>query len=347
MKKHIAKIRRRKQPPVTDAQTPARITNETVAVHREEILKGARKYIYPLQQSKHRLVMVSVTLFIVAVISFFAYCIIALYKTKNTSDFMYKVTKVVPFPIARIGSDFIAYENYLFEIKRYTHYYETQQSLDFKTEAGQQQLADYKKRALQEVIDDTYIKEIAEEKGISVSNREIDDEIATVRAQNRLGASDKEFEAVLKDFWGWSVNDFKRSLKKQLLRQKVASALDTEAHAKANQALADLKAGKDFAAVAKQYSEDPSTKDNGGEYTFLVDKTNRDLSPKTVDALFKLKPGEYSEIVDVGYGLEIVKVIEIKENQLRASHIAVNFKDISQTLNDRKAQKKTRTYVQF
>src|SRR5665811_1430574 len=33
-----------------------RITNETVAEHREAVLSGARKYIYPLQHSKRRIV---------------------------------------------------------------------------------------------------------------------------------------------------------------------------------------------------------------------------------------------------------------------------------------------------
>ncbi len=33
-----------------------RITNETVGDHREEVLSSARKYIYPLKQSKHRVV---------------------------------------------------------------------------------------------------------------------------------------------------------------------------------------------------------------------------------------------------------------------------------------------------
>lgn len=344
MKKKLAKLRRRKQP---EAETNTRVTNDTVAVHREEILRGARKYIYPLQHTKHRLVVISVSLFTVAVIAFFSYCLVALYKTKSSTDFLYKVTKVVPFPVARIGSDFVAYENYLFEINHYTHYYQTQQDLDFKTEAGQQQLSEFKKRALEKVVNDAYIKKIAKEKNITVSNQEVEDAIRVVRAQNRLGSSDKEFEAVLKDFWGWSANDFKRSLRLQILTQKVVSALDTTTHDKANAALAQLKNGKDFAALAKEVSEDAATKDNGGEYAAVVDQTNRDISPKTIDALFKLQPGQYSDVVDMGYGLEIVKNIEPKGTQIRAAHILFNFKDISSYLNDAKDKNKTRAYVGF
>ncbi len=324
-----------------------RVTNDNIGQHREELLKGARKYIYPLQHTKHRLVTISIALFVVSLVSFFAFCAFSLYKTKSTSDFLYKVTKVVSFPIARIGSDFVAYENYLFEVKHYTHYYETQQELDFNTEAGQAQLEEFRKRALDKVINDAYIKEIAKKRNISVSNQEVEDAITVVRNQNRLGSSDQEFEAVLKDFWNWSVSDFKRSLRLQLLTQKVVSSLDTETHDRANSALAQLKNGKDFGQLAKEVSEDTATKDNNGEYLRLIDRSNRDIAPKTIEALFKLKPGEYSDVVDMGYGLEIVKNLETKDNQIRASHILFNFKDINEYLNEIKDQKKPRAYVNF
>ena len=50
-----------------------RITNETVAEHREEVLSSARKYIYPLQHSAHRVVIISVSLLTVVIVAFFVY----------------------------------------------------------------------------------------------------------------------------------------------------------------------------------------------------------------------------------------------------------------------------------
>jgi len=346
MKEKIKNLKKRaKREPVIDKE--ARVTNDTVAVHREEILRGARRYIYPLQHTKHRLVMISISLFLVVLLGFLGYTSYALYRQKSTSEFLYKVTKVIPFPVARIGSDFVSYESYLFEINHYVHYYENQQELDFNSEAGQLQLAEFKKRALDKVINDVYVKNIAKEKGISVSEAEIDDAIKVVRNQNRLSDSDAELEAILSDYWGWSINDFRRSLKDQILSQKVASSLDTGAHDRANAALAQLKNGKDFATLAKEVSEDAATKDGGGEYPFLVDKSNRDIPPKTVEALFALQPGQFSEVVDMGYGLEIVKNIEVKGSQIRAAHILFDFKDINEYLNDIKATKKSRAYVSF
>lgn len=343
MKNKLSKLRKKNREPDIDPGT--RVTNDTVAVHREQILKGARKYIYPLQHSKHRLVIISVSIFVLAVVAFFTYTTFELYKSKSTSLFLYRVTKVIPFPVARIGSDFVSYESYLFEINHYMHYYETQQELDFKTDTGQAQLAEFKKRALQKVVDDAYIRDIAKQKGISVSDKEIDDAIKVVRNQNRLSSSDSELEAILKDYWNWSISDFRRSLKSQVLSQKVLSGLDTGAHERANSALAQLKNGKDFAILAKEVSEDAGTKDNGGEYGLLIDKTNRDISPKTIEALFALQPGQYSDVVDMGFGLEIVKNIENKDTQIRASHILFTFKDINEFLNNEKDQKKTRSYL--
>lgn len=338
------KISRRKKP---ELDLGTRVTNDTVAVHREEILRGARRYIYPLQHTKHRLVIISISLFVVALIAFFAYCAFVLYKSKTNSEFIYKVTKVIPFPVARIGSEFVLYENYLFEINHYMHYYETQQELDFNSDAGKLQLAEFKKRALEKVINDAYIKDIAKQKGITVSDTEIDAAIAVVRNQNRLSGSDEELEAILRDYWDWSISDFRRSLKSQLLAQKVISALDTDAHDRANIALSQLKSGKDFAELAKEVSDDVETKEKGGEYPFLIEKTNRDISPKTVEALFALKPGQYSEVVDVGYGLEIIKNLEVKGEKIRAAHIVFNFKDINEYLNDAKEQRKTRAYISY
>jgi hypothetical protein len=349
MKKIASKLRRKKklQKKTEEAQPPSRITSENVAEHREEVIGHARKKIYPLRHSKHRLVVISISVVLVALVAFVSYCTLALYKFKQNSVFLHNVTRVIPFPIARIGSDFIAYENYLFEINRYKHYYEHQQEVDFSNESGKRQLDEYKKRALEEVINHAYIKRLADQRGINVSDREVEDEIAIFRSQNRLGGSEKELEDVLSDFWGWSTNDFKRSLKQTILEQKVASALDTETHEKAGQVYSKLQSGVDFGKLAAEVSQDPATKNNKGEYGFLVEKTNRDISPKTINALFQLQPGEYSEPVDVGYGLEIVRNIERKGDKIRAAHIVFNFKNIDQYLNDLKAEQATRTYVTF
>lgn len=339
----LKRTKRAPEPEVRE-QVP-RITNETVAAHREEVLGSARKYIYPLQHSKHRIVLISGTLFVVALVAFMTYAVLALYKFQSSSTFLYRVTQVIPFPVARAGDRFVAYENYLFELRHYTYYYENQLDTDFSDPRNEPQLADFRRRALDKVISDAYVSELAKQQNISVSNQEINDQITIVRNQNRLGGNEEVFEDVLKDYWGWSVDDFKRSLHRELLAQKVAATLDTDARKRAESALADLKGGADFAAVAKKYSDDDKTKNNGGAFPVAVEKTDRNLSSQTTDALFKLKKGQISDIINTGYALEIVKNIEPQGKKIRGAHIVFTLNDVKSYVDELKAQKSARPFI--
>jgi hypothetical protein len=328
--------------------TVPKITSDNVAEHREEILSGARKYIYPLQHSKHRIVVLSISLFVAALVLFSITSIIFLYRLQTTSNFWYQVTRVIPYPIARSGSMFVAYENYLFELGHYIHYYENQQQLSFETEAGQAQLAAYKDRAMNKIINDAYIKEYAKELGITVTSQEVDEQIRIAREQNRLGSNDEVFEDVLREFWNWSVADFRRSLETEIRAQKVLRAVDSEAEQKATSALARITAGEDFATVAAEVSEDVQTKDNGGDFGF-VNKSNRNVAQQTVDTLLKLAPEQVSGITIVpygtGYALAIVKNLEVKGDEVRGAHIIIQLKDVDEILNERKEAKPYRLYI--
>lgn len=349
MKKFTKKFKRprlKKKQEVIPPSAMPQITNDTVAEHREEVLSSARKYIYPLQHSKHKIVILSISIITVALVTFFTYCTLALYKFQSSSTFLYKATQVIPFPIARQGGRFIAYENYLFELRRYQHYYESKQNLDFNTEFGHQQLIDRKRLTLDKIINLAYIKQIAKEKNITVSDTEADDQITLLRQQERLGNSDEVLDDVLREYFGWSRADFKRYARDTLMQNKVLQALDVGTTGRANTALAELKAGADFADVAKRSSDDVTTKDNGGIYGFVVEKSNRDMYPQSLGAIFKLQPGQYSEIINTGSALEIYKLIETPEpGKAKVAHITFNFKDINEFINDRKEKTPTRAYI--
>ncbi len=343
MKKKLHKLipkslKRRSKSTAIQENVP-RITNETVAEHREEVLKSARKYIYPLKHSKHRIVLVSAGLFIATIIAFFAYCTLALYKFQSNSTFLYRVTQVIPFPIARTGGHFIAYENYLFELRHYTHYYETQLKVNFDSGKDKEQLEQFKRRALDKIINDAYIKQLADEHGVSVSDREVEDQITIVRSQNRLGSTEKVFEDVIRDYWGWSINDFKRSLKTTILAQKVVAKLDAEANKKAEGALAELKAGTDFAAVVTKYSDGPFQA-AGGEVGFPIDRASKEIAAQSTDALFKTQPGQITGIVNTGFTLEIYKNLETNGDKIRAARIVITLKSIEDFVNDLKDKQK-------
>ncbi len=338
------RIKRKEAVAPTDAAVP-RITNETVTQHREEVLGGARKYIYPLRHSRHKIVITTVIILVTVVIAFMSFVLLSLYKFQSTSTFMYQVTKVVPLPVARVGGSFVSYESYLFELRHYIHYFETQQEVDFASDQGKAQLADQRKKSLDKVVNFAYIQRIAKEKNISVSPEEVDAQITVLREQNKLGDDNKVFEDVLKDYWGWSVADFRRSIQQELLTTKVLQSLDTGTKSRAEAALAEIKSGKDFGDVAKRYSDDSATKDRGGELGFLVSKSDRNIPPQTIDALFKLQPGQVSGIVNIGYGLEIIKNLGLQDDKSKAARIFFSYQDINNFLNDFREKQKPHAFI--
>ena len=252
---------------------------------------------------------------------------------------------MIPFPIAKADGRYVAYENYLFELRHYIHYYQTQQRVDFNSESGKQQLEEFRDRAMQRVVDYAYVKELAKEHEVKVSDQELDDAIRLVRNQNRLGSSDQVFEDVLKEFWGWSVSDFKRELKQQMLTQKVMSSLDTPTNQEAKSVYDRLQAGEDFAALAKSSSDDATTRENGGDYGFAIGQSDRNLPPQVIDALFRLKPGQLSGIINTGTGLEIIKLNEVDGTKVRASHIVFTFKPIDSYIDPIKDKQKPRYFI--
>lgn len=331
-------------PTLTENVEP--ITTETIAEHREEVLSGARKFIYPLQHSKHRILVITSIIAGATIASFLIYCSLGLYKLYQYNTFLYRVTQVVPFPIARADNRFVVYEDYLFELRHYLHYYQNQLGRDFSGD-DKQQLLTFRKQALQDTINNAYIKILAEQNHIGVSNKEVNQRITEVRNQNRLGSNDKVFADVLRDYWGWSVNDFKRSLKEQILSEKVVVKLDTAATARANAVLAKLAAGGKFADLAKKISDDPTAKQSGGEYGFSISHSNPNVPPQAVTELFKLKPGQTSGIINAGGTLEIVKLTSKSGDSVTASHIRINLKDISTYIKALETKNHTTTYVHF
>lgn len=88
----------------------------------------------------------------------------------------------------------------------------------------------------------------------------------------------------------------------------------------AEAALARLQAGEDFAAVAKEVSEDPGTKDQGGELG-LFGRGERVVELE--EAAFALEPGQLSEVVRSDNGLHIVLLEErVAAGQLPFEEVA-------------------------
>ncbi len=336
---------KKKQAHSVNSEALPRITNDTVSKHREEVLSGAKKYIYPLRHSRHRVVIITVSLLVVLFIGFATYTLVNLYKLNNTSAFMYQITKVVPLPVGRIGKTLVGYDDYLFEMQHYIHYVTTQQNIDFNDPRAQEQLALQRKNTVERVMNNAYAKKIAREKGITVSEKEVSDDIALMQAQNRLGGDAGLLQDVLKKYYDWTVQDFENTRRQVLLNNKVVQSLDTTVNPHAQDVLAQLKAGANFADVAKAHSDDLTSKENGGQYGYLFDKNDRNIPPQTIDALSRLQPGQFSEIIQLNNGLEIVKLDAVEGDKFKASRIFFSYKELKEYLNDIKEQQPAQVYI--
>ncbi len=69
--------------------------------------------------------------------------------------------------------------------------------------------------------------------------------------------------------------------------------------------IARLKKGEDFATVAKEVTEDPSGKTNGGDLGYF---TKDQMVPEFSEVAFKLDKGQISEPVKTQFGWHVIKV---------------------------------------
>jgi peptidyl-prolyl cis-trans isomerase D len=82
---------------------------------------------------------------------------------------------------------------------------------------------------------------------------------------------------------------------------------DAAVKKQAEDLVAQLRAGGDFAALAKQFSEDPGSKENGGDLGFF--ERGR-MAPEFEQAAFSLGVNQISDPVKTMYGYHIIQVLE-------------------------------------
>ena len=99
---------------------------------------------------------------------------------------------------------------------------------------------------------------------------------------------------------------------------KVAPDAPPEAAEKTREKLADVlkqaRDGKDFAALAKQYSEDGTREQGGALGAFRKEAMVQPFA----DVAFSLKPGEISEPVRTRFGWHLIKVEKVNEGRTRS-----------------------------
>ncbi|MBN1278328.1 MAG: peptidylprolyl isomerase [Chlorobium sp.] len=84
----------------------------------------------------------------------------------------------------------------------------------------------------------------------------------------------------------------------------------------------ELKAGGDFAALAKKYSQDPGSAPLGGDLGYVQ---RGELIQSFEDAAYALKEGQISGVVETRYGFHIIQLLNREMNTLHVRHILIAF----------------------
>jgi len=119
---------------------------------------------------------------------------------------------------------------------------------------------------------------------------------------------------------GWMAKRLRAEVNEDMLKQRYnqfvaqfkpedevhARHVLTESEETANAAIADIKAGANFADVAKSKSKDPSAQQNGGDLGYF---TRGEMVPVFAEAAFAMKVGEISSHpVKSQFGWHVIKV---------------------------------------
>jgi peptidyl-prolyl cis-trans isomerase D len=107
------------------------------------------------------------------------------------------------------------------------------------------------------------------------------------------------------------------------------SAAEDQARDKVAAAIKRARAGEDFAKLARELSEDPGSKERGGDLGWVAPGV---MVPQFEQALFALKKGEVSaEPVRTPFGFHAIKVMDVRDGSRKP------LKEVAQQIRDRLA----------
>jgi len=212
---------------------------------------------------------------------------------------------------------------YLADYERELGQYESSllsRGIDPNSPEGQENLAQARDWVLNVMIEQALTEQAAAEAGVIVSDDEVD---AYIQAMIEENGGEEAFQAKLAE-WGETTEDAWHEVRAQLIgmamTQRIVENVPTAAEhvharhilvdtsAEAERILAQIQAGADFAALAKAYSQDSSTRESGGDLGFFPQGIL--VAPEVEDAAFALQPGQFSGVVTSPLGFHIVQVVE-------------------------------------
>lgn len=295
---------------------------EKVAERREEVLAQGRKFKYPMQYAKHKLIINTILVAIAAIILMVVAGWFMLYKIQDTGDMIYRVTQVIPVPVAEVDGEKVRYSDYLMI---YRSNLETSEQQGGQLGTGDD--ADivregYKQAAMLAAVTYTYALKLGKEMGITVTNEEVDQAFDEHRKVGGIERSEESFLKILSDNFGMSKSEYRRMLYLNLMKVKVAQAVDKTATETATEVekLLSEKNG-DFLEVAAELGERVQYEETGA----LIDNMNVDGGRST--KAMTLEAGQISEkfLSNNGDGYYYVKLNEKTDSQVNYASIKIAF----------------------
>jgi peptidyl-prolyl cis-trans isomerase C len=241
------------------------------------------------------------------------------------------------------------------------------------------QLSAIKKETLKRLIERELLYQESQKKGIKIDEATLDEKFkkrfpteanlknilssmniteATLKSQFRLGMAIQELidkqivqkvtvsDKETKDHYDNNPSLFKKpeQVRASHILIKVDSKADkaqkAEARKKLEKVQQKVKKGEDFAALAKESSQCPSSA-KGGDLGYFG---QRQMVKPFEEAAFALKPGEVSDIVETRFGYHLIKLIDKKPET------TIPYKDakdkVEQRLKNEKVQKEITLYIE-
>ena len=288
-------------------------------------------------KNKYTNYLLSGLIILIFFIALFGY---GIYHWHWQGNFVYNLSRVVPYPAVLVDWEAIRYSAYLENLKSLKQYWDAARANSnvFLGIPGEEEI---RERLVETLIEQKIAQIWARKQGLTVSPEEIQQEWD--RAQKKDGLT-SEVTSFLRDTYGWSESMFKeRVLAPFLLQQKVKAALpeaeniQPEEAAKRAEEIYNLTqaSGAVFTEIAKQTSDDRESAKNGGDLGYFSRGT---FEPQVEEAIFSMKIGEISQPVKSSFGYHIILLDDLLYNdqntptQAAIKHILIKFFDFDDWL---------------
>ena len=317
---------------------------ERVEERREEVLAAGRKFKYPLQWTRHRIVINTILIVLVVTGMIVMGGWLVLYKLGMTDELLFRVTKVIPMSVAAVDGESVRFSDYLMLYRSSMTSIERQSGSQFDEGSVEDLKAEYKRAALSEAEEFAYAVKLARELGVEVSNEEVRQEFERHIKIGGIDRSEDSFIKIVNDNFGLSKSEYERMLYLSLLKSKVEIAVDKTADEVAAQVEKILaENGNDYNVVLEQLGDTVVYEETGG----LVDNKNID-GGRAVEAA-KLEQGASSgKFVSMnGDGYYFVKLLNKTETEVNFVSIRVPFTEFNRRFETLRAEGKIVEYIEI